>query len=93
MIKNNIGEFTCGGAFLNDPKSKRQVLFSYLHYGGLNPLVAKANVIGWTGSIRLAGATCSGRTGVKNLAGEDIKKYVLLLKGGLSGMEEYATTP
>ena len=24
-----------GGCFLNDPKSKRQVLFSYLHYGGL----------------------------------------------------------
>ena len=26
----------CGGCFLNDSKSKRQVLFSYLHYGGLN---------------------------------------------------------
>ena len=24
-----------GGCFLNDPKSKRQVIFSYLHYGGL----------------------------------------------------------
>ena len=24
-----------GGCFLNDEKSKRQVLFSYLHYGGL----------------------------------------------------------
>ena len=24
-----------GGCFLNDPKSKKQVLFSYLHYGGL----------------------------------------------------------
>ena len=25
-----------GGCFLNDPKSKRQVIFSYLHYGGLD---------------------------------------------------------
>ena len=30
-----LGGFTTGGAFLNDQKSKRQVLFSYLHYGGL----------------------------------------------------------
>ena len=32
---NNMGAFTNGGCFLNDSKSKRQVLFSYLHYGGL----------------------------------------------------------
>ena len=33
--KYSIGSFNTGGCFLNDQKSKRQVLFSYLHYGGL----------------------------------------------------------
>ena len=33
--KYKIGGFQTGGCFLNDSKSKRQVLFSYLHYGGL----------------------------------------------------------
>ena len=30
------GTSFCGGVFLNDQKSKRQVIYSYLHYGGLN---------------------------------------------------------
>ena len=31
----STGSAFFGGAFLNDEKSKRQVIFSYLHYGGL----------------------------------------------------------
>ena len=34
MKKGSYSTFN-GGCFLNDPKSKRQVIFSYLHYGGL----------------------------------------------------------
>ena len=33
---NSFRAFTTGGAFLNDDKSKRQVIFAYLHYGGIN---------------------------------------------------------
>jgi hypothetical protein len=33
---NSLGAFNTGGCFLNDDKSKRQVIFAYLHYGGLN---------------------------------------------------------
>ena len=56
IIKGSNSSFN-GGCFLNDPKSKRQVIFSYLHYGGLGKIklsYVKRVVAKWSRSAQLA---------------------------------------
>lgn len=46
----------------------------------------------WTGKIQLVTATSKGRTGLRNLAGINIKAYKMMLFGNLASGGIYETT-